>query len=354
MRLVKSLAGLMLFFAASMLHAQVLVVNDDNFGIPFVPDYEPPFLVEPGVLDNDTVDDEPVLENPGTITVELMSDVTYGTLTCDGVSGLCADGSFAYAPKNTLDEPDTPGPMFTGSDSFTYQVTVDSDVSTIATVTLTACTGGKPYFTCWQEASYRAKLSELGYGTIEESFEGTVWDTVRTLPLDTVNSEPEIISRGITWTTNHPDTNEITTGPGPALTGQWGVFDPNHGYVPAELKSFCSTDTTNDPSCLMHDGFSGSIQPGGNSLHGVGGYISGFYGANIAIALDGAPPIGVGKLYEAGHHFLGLIDTSNAGFSNFEFRETDGNVEQEFLIWGDDFIIAKDAVCISCILYLLL
>jgi len=70
-------------------------------------------------------------------------------------------------------------------------------------------------------------------------------------------------------------------------------------------------------------------------LRGAGGFFTGFTGANIVVILDGANQIGLGKLPDPGHHFFGVIDTN--GFTGFEFRETDGKVGQERLIFGDDF-----------------
>ncbi|MDX2427746.1 MAG: fibronectin type III domain-containing protein, partial [Xanthomonadales bacterium] len=93
-----------------------------------------------------------------------------------------------------------------------------------------------------------------------------------------------------------------------------------------------------------HDGLSGEILPGGDSLHGAGGYITGSAGGNIAIILDGTTQVDVGVLPDAGFYFFGLIDTSAAGFTRFEFRELDGKVGQERIIFGDDFIIASSGL----------
>ena len=338
MWLVNSLAGLILFFVAGLVHAQVLVANDDSFGIPFVPVGDPPFFVEAyGVLNNDTIDLgdgelAPAGENGA--TSEILTDVSNGTLSCPDYPALslCPDGSFEY----------TPGVDFTGTDSFTYQAVSVTDVSLPATVTLTACTEEFPLvFSCWQEASYLEKLAENGFNAYLESFEGIEWDTVRST-FDTTNSATEIISQGITWTTNHQGTNDITTGTGPALTGQWGVFDPEHGYATGSSAD-CDLDTPPD-SCLFHDGVSGKIQPGATVLNGVGGYITGFTGSNIEIvlygttSLDGTTSVVVGRLPDPDHYFFGLIDTSATGFNHFEFREIDGKVGQERLIFADDFI----------------
>ncbi len=315
----------MLFFVADLAHAQLLA-QDDSFGIPF----GQPLLVEAlGVLNNDTLDGETDIG----LTAELVTPVTNGTLTCPDVApGLCADGSFQYIP----------GPGFSGTASFTYQALDGATPSAAATVTLTDCAEVSPLiFSCWLESSYRAKLTELGYSTFLESFEGSVWDSVRST-FDTINSAPEITSQGITWTSNHPLDTTITTGAGPALTGSWGAYDPSHGFATGSTTE-CDVDTP-PPNCLYHDGLSGKIAPGGDlggdKLRGVGGYITGTTGANIAIILDGTTQVNVGALPDPGFHFFGLIDGTLSGFNGYEFRELDGKIGQARYIFGDDFIIA--------------
>jgi hypothetical protein len=323
----------MLFFVTGLAHAQ-LVANPDVFGVPF----GQPLVVEPlGVLNNDTLDGQTDFGG----TAELVTPVTNGTLNCvdaDGnfvAAGLCPDGSFQYIP----------GPGFSGTASFTYRALDGTIPSTPATVTLTACTEVSPQvFSCWQESLYRAKLTELGYSTFLESFEGSAWDGVRST-FDTTNSAPEITSQGITWTSNHPLDTTITTGTGPALTGNWGAYDPDHGFATGSPTE-CNVDTP-PPNCLFHDGLSGNVVASRESLHGAGGYITGFTGANIAIILDGTTEVNVGALPDAGFHFLGLIDARPPGFTSFEFRELDGKVGQERLIFGDDFIIASSGLA-SC------
>jgi hypothetical protein len=204
-----------------------------------------------------------------------------------------------------------------------------------------ACTDeGGGIFSCREESAYRAKLAELGYGTFPEGFEGTAWDTVRST-FNTTNSAAEIISQGIAWTSNYPETNNITTGEGPALGGTWGAYDPLHG-VATGSPTECDVDNPGE-SCLFHDGLSGKILPGGGSLHGLGAYITGTTGANIDIILDGVTRVSVGKLPDAGFHFLAVIDSALSGFTRFEFQEQDGKVGQQRQVFFDDFIIATSA-----------
>jgi hypothetical protein len=135
--------------------------------------------------------------------------------------------------------------------------------------------------------------------------------------------------------------NQITTGSGAALTGQWGIYDPAHGY--ATGTSFaCDVDMPED-ACLFHDGFTGIREPELGALNGVGGFLDGFFGANVAIILDGdeANPIAGGTL-GGPHRFVGVIDADPVGFRRFEFRELDGKVGQQLLVFGDDFTVLGD------------
>ena len=138
-----------LFFLGASGHAQTLVVLDDSYGVPL----GLPLQVETfGVLDNDTLDDQPVGENG--VTAELVNDVSHGMLV------LNTDGSFSYTPDSS----------FNGSDTFIYRAVFNSVISE-ATVILTACEGGPQLFSCWTEAFYLDKVGELGYGTFQEGFE---------------------------------------------------------------------------------------------------------------------------------------------------------------------------------------
>jgi len=219
-----------LLCTAGSAYAQTLVAVDDTYGVPF----NQPLSVEAfGVLDNDTLNGQPAGENGATAVV--ISDVSHGIL------GLNSDGSFTY----------TPGAGFPGIDTFTYQA-VSSTTTSQATVTLTACSTGPTVYTCWKEMPYLAKVAELGYSNFQEGFENdAAWGSARE-----PNTAASVSSHGIIWQSNHPATNGITTGSGPARTGQWGIYDPDHGYAtgtPAEC------DITNPPTyCLLKDGFTGT------------------------------------------------------------------------------------------------
>ncbi len=293
--------------------AQILIANPDSYAIPF----GEPLVVEFfGVLENDTLDDESAGESGA--TAELVTDVHHGSLT------LKADGSFSYSP----------GTGFDGSDHFVYRARFGT-VTSEALVSLSACSAGPEVYSCWNETAFLALVSASGYATFREGFEDdVVWGDVRT-PL----SSPGVSSRGILWQSNHPDppaSNEISTTPGPPHSGLWAIYDPNHGYATGSELA-CDVDDP-DPECLHHDGFTGISELGTGSLHGVGGYIDGTWGANVVILLDGGLPVGGGKV-DSGQHFLGVIDTRLAGFTRFEYREVDGKVGQANFIFGDDFIL---------------
>ena len=305
--------GLVLLLVANAAPAQVLEAYDDDFGVPF----GETLVVEPfGVLDNDILDGESAGENGA--TAELVADAGFGTLA------LNPDGSFSYSPDAGFD----------GVDSFVYRAVFGSATAQ-ATVTLIACTGGPLVFDCWNETAFLTKAAEFGLGSFVEGFESdAAWGMART-----PDSAPGVVSQGIRWSSNHPDSpafNEITTGSGPARTGLWAVFDPEHGYATGTPFE-CDVDVP-PAHCLYHDGVTGIVEPGQGLLRGVGGYFTGTYGAKIGIALDGAAPIGGARIV-GDHQFLGLVDAREAGFTRFEFRELDGKVGQALFVFGDDFVV---------------
>ena len=324
---------LLLVLAAGSAHAQTLLADDDSYGIP----YGGSLVVEAfGVLDNDTLDGEAAGENGA--TAELVTDVSHGTLA------LSSDGSFTY----------TPGPGFDGSDSFVYRA-VFSPASSEATVTLTACSGGPQVFTCWKEAAFLAKAAALGHPSFQEGFEDdALWGMARS-----PDTAPGVSSRGVEWRANDfdsshtgpppdppaPPPNEITTGSGPARTGQWGIFDPEHGYAWG-TPAACDVDVP-DAHCLYHDGFTVGRASGSGPLYGAGGFFTGTVGANVAFVLNGdhANPIGGGALSGGAHQFFGVIDAGPTGWNEIQFRELDGKVGQALLVFGDDFtVLATGAV----------
>ena len=315
-RIVGSLISVLVLLAPAA-EGQTLIAYDDTFAVP----YADTLLVEaPGVLENDTYHGEPA-EGAGA-TVELVGNVSYGYLSCpDTALKLCPDGSFVY----------TPDPDYPGTDTFTYLVTVGTETA-LATVTLTACSAGPTQYVCWKEAAYLAKLGDLGYQSFQEGFEDdAAWGLARKPATASF-----VLSQGIKWETNHPVTNEITTGTGQARTGLWAVYDPDHGYATG---TSAECNVNNPPlHCLFKDGFTGTRQSGESTLRGVGGYFTGSAGPNIVMILDGGAPIGLGLLLVGGSQFFGVIDT--AGFTSYRVEETDGKVGQERYVFADDFTFA--------------
>ncbi len=142
------------------------------------------------------------------------------------------------------------------------------------------------------------------------------------------------MSQGISWTSNYPLTNDISTSIGAAYTGQWGIYDPDHGSAEGTTAE-CNIDTPPE-TCLYYDGVTGTQADGRVILHAFGAYVSGFNGATIDLLIDGVS-YGGGKLPGTGHQFFGVVDT--AGFTQFQVRETDGKIGQALLIFIDDFTI---------------
>ena len=308
--------GVLLGSCSSMAWAQLVAV-DDSYGVPVA---EPLLVETPGVLDNDSYNGEPAED--GGATAELLAGPLFGALACELDAGLelCADGSFSY----------TPGVDYPGSDTFTYRVTVGSELAE-ATVTLTACGGGPMVFVCWKESEFLAKLSELGYGVFREGFEDEqAWASARS-PL----TAPSVVSQGIKWESNHPAPpagNEITTGPGPARSGEWAVFDLEHGYATGTAGQ-CDVDIPPE-HCLFKDGFTGIRQPGTSTLYAAGAYFTGAAQPRLVMILDGGEPIALGSAPN-GFQFYGVINT--LGFESFRIEETDGKIGQARFVFADDF-----------------
>lgn len=316
--------------AAAPVHAQILIAIDDLFEVR----HAETLVAEAfGVLENDTLDDESAGENGA--TAELVTGASEGALA------LSPDGSFTYAP----------GAGFDGTDSFVYRA-VFGAVTAEATVTLSACEGGPQVFTCWKEDAFLSKVDELGHPRFREGFENdNVWGVARS-PVSAFS----VTSRGIEWRANEfdpnhlvapwppsPPPNEITTGPGPARSGQWGLFDPEHGYaVGSEVA--CDVDMPAS-HCLFHDGITIRPAPGSGPLYGAGGYFVGISGGRVAITLDGAwwNPIGGGRTTNGPHQFFGVVTADPNGLDEVQFRELDGKVGQALFIWADDFTVLAEA-----------
>jgi hypothetical protein len=321
-RMAPAWACLLLAIVAGGVQAQLVAVDDAYTAFA-----GRTLMVEtPGVLDNDTSNGG---ELPPTATAELVGSPSFGFLDCEpdpGLLELCADGAFDY----------TPDPDFIGTDSFTYRVVDGSTTSNVATVTL-AVTGCEPVlvagppaidgFRCWREDAYLAKLAELGYSSFQEGFESdAAWGGARE-----PDTQPLVMSQEIAWTPNNL-VSGITTGMGPALTGNWGVYESPHG------------DPTGAPNDRLQDGFMGTWA-GAGSLLGVGGWLtSNTANAKTRFVLDGVEVGFADPVVTNQFRFFGVIDTT--GFTEFEIYETEGVVQDQEFIFADDFTFAIGSLTI--------
>jgi len=168
------------------------------------------------------------------------------------------------------------------------------------------------------EAAFLAAVGSLE--TVSEGFEDAgAWGATRT-----PNAVLSVSSQGITWTSNHAQ-NMVSTSSGAARTGDWGVFSDPHGDqgVP-------------NPTDFIEDGILGSsTQP----MAAVGGWVRGTTGGSLDLILDGdeVNPIGLGPV-NGSHAFYGVV--VDGSFTSFEFREIEGTLEDQKLIFLDDITIA--------------
>ena len=174
------------------------------------------------------------------------------------------------------------------------------------------------------QPSFMNDLTALGYITVHEGFEDDVaWGHVRTTIVGGTFTAPSVTNLGITWAANNTN-GEVTTGDGPALTGAWGFFCLPHG------------DFVNG----ITDGFVGTSS---DTLYGIGGWIeTNTPPAQLALVLDGKELqlIDFGDVpLETRHKFFGVIDTE--GFTKFEYRETEGQIDDQKFIFADDFTFAR-------------
>jgi subtilisin family serine protease/PKD repeat protein len=168
------------------------------------------------------------------------------------------------------------------------------------------------------EAEFLAAVGS--FGTIAEGFEDDgAWGAARS-----PEAVSTVLSQGITWTSNHP-ANEISTSSGAAHSGDWGLFSDPHG-----------DQSVPNPTDFIEDGVIGSSdQP----LAAVGGWFRGTSGGELAVILDGneTNPVGLGSV-EGTERFYGVV--VDGSFTSFEFREIEGTLEDQKLIFVDDVSVA--------------
>jgi len=177
---------------------------------------------------------------------------------------------------------------------------------------------------------------------VSESFEDDeAWGHVRSTIAGGNFTALAVTNLGIWWTANN-DTSQITTSSGAAQTGDWGVYALPHGSYTTGI------GCTNPGAC--GDGLIGMAS---GVLHGVAAWVRGSYGSKVALFLNGdlGTPVGFPAVCDSsgencvdyglltvGAKFFGMIEP--AGFASFEFREMEGTVGDQKLLWFDDFTVA--------------
>jgi hypothetical protein len=175
------------------------------------------------------------------------------------------------------------------------------------------------------EASYLADLS--AYSQAAESFEGSAWDSVRS-QVTNPQALPSITNLGLTWQNRFFPTGGVTTseGGGDVKDGLWQFYASPHGaYNPGPA---CTTPG------VCSDGFK-VTSTGAGTLFGVGGWFTGVSGPEIKFLLDDTLVTGAGGTGTILWQFFGVIDT--AGFTRVEIMDSSGTLDDQNLLWADDF-----------------
>ncbi len=182
------------------------------------------------------------------------------------------------------------------------------------------------------ESAFMNELTAQGLVPVQESFEDDrAWGTVRSTIVGGQHTAPEIPNLGITWSASSSN-NEITTGPGPARTGAWGFYSLPHG------------DYRNN----ITDGWHGAAdQP----LAAMGGWVrTNTPLAAVIMFLDGVAQNAIDfsgdNVLDGSYRFFGVISTD--GFSSFDYRETEGAIDDQKFIFADDFTFAFAGVVQDC------
>jgi hypothetical protein len=200
------------------------------------------------------------------------------------------------------------------------------------------------------ETDFLNDLAAAGYVVIHEGFEDNAdWGDVRSSIVDGTFTKAEVSSQGLIWTSNN-QTSGITTGNGPARTGQYGLYSIPHG-------SYTNPDSGAD--CWVPgecgDGWRGRAVDG--LIYAIGGWIDtntpyaklgmfiGEYPDNPVDFGETCNPPGSENCFGNSSigttpEFFGVIDV--AGFERFEYREMEGKREGSSegdlkFIFSDDF-----------------
>lgn len=186
------------------------------------------------------------------------------------------------------------------------------------------------------EAQYLARLSELGYETLVEDFEGAAWDGVRS-DFPVKNYAASITTQRVTWASAGRD---LWTFPGtPALVstnqnwgrnGTWGIYD---NYLASTLRITV-------PEPIFGIGFWVNTNPDGEDV-GI------LFKDRTTATVPGHMVPGYGAMYPGdihpvGHTFVGFVDSD--GFTEVVITGTlqideDGVLEGAAVYGADDFTL---------------
>ncbi len=274
--------------------------------------------------DNMSVDAPGVLSNDYDSNNDQLTAVLTDDSQASGALFLYDDGSFEYEPELG----------YFGIDIFSYVANDGSIDSNEATITFNVTIGGGEVTTFTDQDLFLNALAALNHTAYREGFEDdSVWGEVRTTVIGGQRTSPSINNLGITWTANN-EIGEVSTAEGAARRGQWGFLTLPHGsYL---------TGTNCDLPINCGDGWRGSSDI---PLVGVGGWVetSTPY-AGLHVYLDGnldAPlDFADGEILDTRHKFFGVISPS--GFNQFEYRETEGTMEDAKYIFADDYYFAYE------------
>jgi hypothetical protein len=192
------------------------------------------------------------------------------------------------------------------------------------------------------EAEFIAAIDAQGYVYVLEGFEDDeVWGATRSTIAGGTFTAPAITNFSLRFSANN-NTSKITTGPGPARTGEWGAFSLPHGSYTTGTN--CATPGSCGDGLIVS-----SAQP----MFAFSAWVNGSHGGKLDVILNGnrLSPVGFPEvcdpsgencvdygLLSPGHKFFGVLDT--VGFTSFELREVEGTAEDQKFIWCDDFVVA--------------
>jgi hypothetical protein len=193
------------------------------------------------------------------------------------------------------------------------------------------------------EATYLARLAELGLEVVGEGFEGAAWDDARSPTILDRAMLPDVTTQGVTWTPASKDlwgsawstrAHGVTTNHNWARSGDWGLFEDHQGEAyPTTIR--IATDTPiyavggwfNTNPDLQSVGF---LYPGATSANEPGYLLPG-----IGAMYPGDNP-------SVGHEFVGIVDP--AGFTEVLLTGTlevneDGALEGGNIFGVDDVLL---------------